>query len=193
MKLFPFARLEAWESFPMLPGEHLRWRRTARGVSEIVTQDGRVLATVEGLLSLFATWPLYPVPPRCVTIDHLTYRVEGRLGGSYGNVRVITPEGLTVLSFAGTKNFNRQATSVIQMPDGQSLRFPVFGTWQGNAVMVATDDAGSPVFQLRQVRREKVVEILVEPGRQITPELLLAIATGQHNLANFFDRPRGGG
>jgi hypothetical protein len=65
--------------------------------------------------------------------------------------------------------------------------------------MTATDDAGNPVFHVRQVRnagpeqeRKKVVEILIEPDRQITPELLLVMATGYHNLANFFDRPSGG-
>jgi len=52
---------------------------------------------------------------------------------------------------------------------------------------------------LRQVRntgrgeeRQKVVEVVVAPGRQITPDLLLVMATGYHNLANFFDRPGGG-
>jgi hypothetical protein len=44
---------EAWESFPELPGEHLRWHQTARGRSEIVTEDGQVLSTV----GVFASFP----------------------------------------------------------------------------------------------------------------------------------------
>jgi hypothetical protein len=65
--------------------------------------------------------------------------------------------------------------------------------------MTATDDSGDPVFRLGRVRntrrgqeRKKVVEIVVEPGRQITPDLLLVMATGYYNLYTFFDRSAGG-
>lgn len=115
------------------------------------------------------------------------------------NARITASDGLTILSFTGTKNFNRQAKVVAHMSNGQSLRFPVQGTSKRNAVMTATDDSGEPVFRLRQVRntgreqeRKKVVEVVVEPGRQITPDLLLVMATGYYNLATFFDRPAGG-
>lgn len=185
---------EAWESFPGLPGEHLRWHQTARGRSEIVTEDGRVLATVEGL-SLFPAPGLMPRPPRRVTIGEVTYQVRSRMA----NARVTAPDGLTVLSFTGIKNFDRQARVVVHISNGRSVRFPVHGTSKLNAVMAATDDAGSPVFRLRQVRnarlggqRKKVVEILVEPGRKITPEMLLVMATGYYNLCTFFDRSVGG-
>ena len=93
----------------------------------------------------------------------------------------------------------RAAEAVAHLSNGQSLRFPVQGTSKRNAVMTATDDSGEPVFRLRQVRntgrgeeRQKVVEVVVAPGRQITPDLPLVMATGYHNLANFFDRPGGG-
>jgi hypothetical protein len=46
----------AWGSFPELPGEHLRWHQTARGMSQIVARDGRVLATIEGLGLLLHPW-----------------------------------------------------------------------------------------------------------------------------------------
>jgi hypothetical protein len=115
------------------------------------------------------------------------------------NARVTAPDGLTVLSFTGIKNFDRQARVVVHISNGRSVRFPVHGTSKLNAVMAATDDAGSPVFRLRQVRnarlggqRKKVVEILVEPGRKITPEMLLVMATGYYNLCTFFDRSVGG-
>jgi Fe-S cluster assembly scaffold protein SufB len=130
-----------------------------------------------------------------VTIGQVTYQVGGRVF----NPRVIAPDGVTILSFTGTKNFDGQARAVAHMPDGRSLRFPVQGTSRFSAVMAATDDAGSSVFRLRQVRNtgsgqhhKKVVEILVEPGRQITPEMLLAMATGYYNLCTFFDRSAGG-
>jgi hypothetical protein len=115
------------------------------------------------------------------------------------NARVTTPDGLTVLSFTGTKNFARQARAVAHISNGQSLRFPVQGTSKRNAVMTATEDSAEPVFRLKQVRntrpgqqRKKVVEIVVEPGRQITPDLLLVMATGYYNLCTFFDRSAGG-
>jgi hypothetical protein len=185
---------EAWAAFPGLPGEHLVWHQTARGVSEVVTRDGRLLATVEGL-SLFPSWPLIPRPPRRVKIDQNTYHVKGRLMNAY----VTTPDDLTILSFTGTKNFDLHARAVAHLSNGQSLRFPVHGTSKLNAVMTATDDAGRPVFRIRKVRNarperghKRVVEILVEQGRWITPELLLAMATGYHNLDTFFDRSGGG-
>jgi hypothetical protein len=186
-------RNEEWVAFPELPGEHLSWHQAARWVSEVVTRDGRLLATVEGL-SLFPPWPLMPRPPRRVKIEQNTYRVKGRLMNAY----VTTPDGLTILSFTGTKNFDLHARAVAHLSDGQSLRFPVQGTSKWNAVMTATDDLGHPVFRIRKVRNArpgqdpKVVEILVEPGRPITSELLLVMATGYHNLDNFFDHGGGG-
>jgi hypothetical protein len=184
---------EAWESFPELPGEHLSWYQTARGRSEIVAKDGQVLAAVEGV-RLFPLPGLAPRPPRRVTIGQVTYQVGGRLFGA----RVTAPDGSTILSFTG-KNFEREAGAVVHMPDGRSLRFPVQGTSKGNAVMTAIDDVGGSVFRLRQVRNtgsgqqyKKVVSILVEPGRQITPEMLLVMATGYYNLCTFFDRSGGG-
>jgi hypothetical protein len=184
----------AWETFPELPGEHLNWHQTARWVSDIVTRDGRLLATVEGL-RLFPPWPLLPKPPRRVKIDQKTYYVKGRLMNAY----VTTPDGLTILSFTGTKNFDLHARAVAHLSDGQSLRFPVLGISKLDAVMIATDNFGRPVFRIRKVRntrpeqsQKKVVEILVEPGRRITPELLLVMATGYHNFDNFFDLSRGG-
>src|SRR5205814_9381955 len=123
-----------------------------------------VLATVEGL-SLFLAPGLMPRPPRRVTIGEVTYQVRSRMA----NARVTAPDGLTVLSFTGIKNFDRQARVVVHISNGRSVRFPVHGTSKLNAVMAATDDAGSPVFRLRQVRnarlggqRKKVVEVLVE-------------------------------
>ncbi len=185
---------EAWEAFPELPGEHLSWYQAARWVSNIETRDGRLLATVEGL-SLFPPWPLLPRPPRRVKIDQDTYHVKGRRVNAY----VTTPDGLTILSFTGTKNSDLRARAVAHLPNGQSLRFPVQGTSRVNAVMTATDVSGRPVFRIRKVRNnrreqghKKVVEILVEPGIKITPELLLVMAAGYHNLDNFFDRNRGG-
>ena len=166
---------ETWESFPGLPGDHLRWHQTAPWLnqrSEIASQDGRVLAVVEGV-RLFPVPGLVPRPPRRVTIGQVTYQIRGRILGA----RVTAPDGVTILSFTGTKNFERQASAVAQLSDGRTLRFPVQGTSKSNAVMTATDDAGSPVFRLRRVRnagpgghRKKAVEILVERGRQATPE-----------------------
>ena len=43
---------EAWRAFPELPGEHLSWNQETRWVSDIVTRDGRLLATVEGCVFL---------------------------------------------------------------------------------------------------------------------------------------------
>ena len=178
-----------FESFPGLAGELLTWHQTGRTVSAIETQDRQVLATVEGV-RLFPAWPLVPRPPRRVTIGQQAYVVKGRLV----NARVASADGLEVLWFTGTKNFNLKAKAVAHMPGGRTLRFPVEGTKRRNAVMTAVDDSGGPVFRIRKVRdagRGKRVEILVEPRMRVTDELLLAIATGYYNLDSFFDRGSG--
>jgi hypothetical protein len=57
--------------------------------------------------------------------------------------------------------------------------------------MTAVENRGHPVFSLRQVRGDrsqpKFVEIVVEPDRHLTPELLLVMATSYYNLYTFFD------
>jgi hypothetical protein len=163
----------------------LRWIPTKRKVSEI-TDDDRILARVEGL-ALFPSWGFHPRPPRRITIDAITYRVGGRMF----NANVTDSDGQTLVSFTGTKNFNRQAKAVAQVSGGPSLRFPVRGTSKSNAIMTAVDDRGHPFFSLRQVRNAgsppKFVEIVVASHRHLTPELLLVMAMSYYNLYTFFD------
>lgn len=193
----------AWESFSELPGEHLRWHQTARGISQIVARNGRVLATVEGLGVLFRPWTaqsrgffapsLSPRLPRRVKVGRETYLIDGW----QQNARVTGPDGMAAVSFMG-RNFDHQALAVAHMPNGQMLRFPVQGTTRWSAVMTATDDSDLPVFRIRRVRstgpgpeHKNRVEIVVEPGSQITTELVLAMVAGYQNLDSFFDRPDG--
>jgi hypothetical protein len=111
------------------------------------------------------------------------------------NARVTGPDGIAAVSFTG-RNFDHQARAVARMPNGQTLRFPVQGATRWSAVMTATDDSDRPVFRIRRVRstgpgpeHKNRVEIVVEPGSQITTELLLALVAGYQNLDSFFDRP----
>jgi hypothetical protein len=182
--------VQEWLLFSERPGLHLRWIRTKRKVSEI-TRDSQTLARVEGL-SLFPFWGCHPRPPRRITIDAITYRVGGRIF----NANVTGSDGQTLVSFTGTKNYDREARAVAHMSDGRSLRFPVHGTSKSNAIMTAVDERGQPVFALRQVRgarsQPNCVEIVVEANRHLTPELLLVMATSYYNLYTFFDRGGGG-
>lgn len=115
----------AWGSFPELPGEHLRWHQTARGVSQIVARDGRVLATIEGIGLLLHPWivqvlgfwapSLPPRLPRCVKVGQDTYMI----GGWQENARVTGPDGMAALLFT-ERNFDHQGSEALG-PD-QSVR-----------------------------------------------------------------------
>lgn len=155
------------------------------------TRRTGTFATVKGR-GLFRPWTT-PRLPRRVTIEQKTYLIDGRRVA-----RVTAPDGSAVPWFT-EMNFDHQARAVAHMPHGQTLRFPVQGTTRMNAVMTATDDSDLPVFRIRRVRsagpgqeRKNMVEIAVEPGSQITDELLLVMVAGYRNLHTFFNRPGGG-
>ena len=94
--------------------------------------------------------------------------------------------GTPVLYTSG-QHFDRHAGAVITFPDRRRLLFPVRGE-KKNAIMTAVDQAGNKVARYRFARKGfgAPVEITVHPGRQLTEELVLAIAVSVPWLRSFF-------
>ena len=102
----------AWESFRELPGEHLRWHQIARGVSQVATLNGRVLATVEGV-GLFRPWTSRL--PRRVQLDQETYLITGG--------RLI--DGAPLTADYGMRGLPRlTARPFFRLPEGTSITRP---------------------------------------------------------------------
>jgi hypothetical protein len=96
------------------------------------------------------------------------------------------------------KNFDDRAWARISFPDQRWLRFLVRGTGKANAIMTAVDQAGNKVVRYRIISRgfipgRNVVEITVHPGRELTDELVLAIAISAPWFGEYFDLPGSGG
>jgi hypothetical protein len=179
-----------WAHFSERSGTHLVWTQASRRVSEIASKDGHTLARVEGVVLFPRTRE--PEAARRVTVDGTTYKVIRRRFSP----RARTPDGDTLISFSWRTHSNGESNAVAHLTSGGSLRFPVRGTSNLNAVMTAIDETWRPVCSLRQVRDGRVgnaVEILIEPGREPTPELLVALAIGYPNLDKFFRTPSSGG
>jgi hypothetical protein len=110
-------------------------------------------------------------------------------------VRGFTDETGTPILYSHGCNFYRRAYARITFPDQRWLRFLVRGTSRKNAVMTAVDQAGSKVARYRDTRLlpTGTVAVTVHPGRQLTDELVLAVAISAPWLVSYFANPSWGG
>jgi hypothetical protein len=110
-------------------------------------------------------------------------------------VRGFTDETGTPILYSHGSNFYRRAYARITFPDQRWLRFLVRGTSRKNAVMTAVDQAGNKVARYRDTRLMPAgtVEITVHPDRQLTDELVLAVAVSAPWLVSYFVNPSWGG
>ena len=91
-------------------------------------------------------------------------------------------------------NFAGRAGACITFPDQQWLRFLVRGTSPAIAIMTALDQAGNTVACYRIISKgfkqgQNSVEITIRPGRELTDDLVLAIAISAPWLRSYFDQP----
>jgi hypothetical protein len=112
-------------------------------------------------------------------------------------VEVVDKAGTPILYISG-RNFDGRAWARISFPDQRWLRFLVRGTGKANAIMTAVDQAGNKAARYRILSRgfipgRNVVEVTVHPNRQLTDELVLAVAISAPWLGEYFDLPGGGG
>jgi hypothetical protein len=124
------------------------------------------------------------------TMSDRHQRLEAR------TVREFTDETGTPIMYSHGSNFSRRAYARITFPDQRWLRFLVRGTSRKNAVMTAVDQAGNKVARYRNTRLPPTgyaVEITVHPDRQLTDELVLAVAISAPWLVSYFAYPSVGG
>lgn len=124
------------------------------------------------------------------TMSSRHQRLEAR------TVREFTDETGTPIMYSHGSNFSRRAYARITFPDQRWLRFLVRGTSRKNAVMTAVDQAGNKVARYRATRLPPTgytVAITVHPDRQLTDELMLAVALSAPWLNSYFAYPSGGG
>ena len=128
------------------------------------------------------------------TMTNSKHREEAR------RVCELLDETDTPILYTSGQNFYHRAYACVTFPDGRLLRFPVRGTRKANAIMTAVDQTGNKVARYRIIDagpglRETLltwsrpVEVTVNPGWELTDELVLAIAVSADWLSSYFDAP----
>ena len=112
--------------------------------------------------------------------------------GSLANPRELADETGTPILYISGSNSDLNSSACITFPDQRWLRFPVRGTEPGNAIMTAVDEAGNRAVRYRAPGRiGSGIEITVHPHRELTDELVVAIAISAPWLRVYFQRPGG--
>jgi DivIVA domain-containing protein len=108
---------------------------------------------------------------------------------------LVDEAGMPILYTSGG-NFDRRACACVTFADQRWLRFLVRGTMLENAIMTAVDQAGNKVARYRQsaedfdlYREWGEVIITVHPDRELTDELVAAIALSAGWLESYFSSP----
>lgn len=218
----------AWDDFGQLPGTHLWFAKVAGGLTELRTADQQPLASVLGSrnqtfsasgrsFTLQRTSAADSSSPavaefraRAARDDVGHYEKVTRWGTFVTKVFFLTAPcvyaladetGTPILYTAG-RNGDRRASACIGFPDQRWLRFLVRGTYRGNAIMSAVDQARNRIARYRltdksgrqrEYWRRASVEIIVHPGRKLTDELALTLALSAGWLGSYFDQSGGGG
>jgi DivIVA domain-containing protein len=108
--------------------------------------------------------------------------------------RALVDETGTPILYASGDNHQRRADACITFPNRRWLRFLVRGTTPRNAIMTAVNQIGNRVARYRISQSpQRAVEIIVPPDRDLTDELVLAIAISAPWLRRYFKTDSGGG
>jgi hypothetical protein len=111
-----------------------------------------------------------------------------------GLTALVDETGRPVLWITGS-NYAFKASARITFPDERWLRFLVRGTRERNGIMTAVDQAGNKVIRFRRggAYRDCGTDVVVHPERELTEELVLAIAMSAGWLHDYFQTSSGGG
>ena len=107
---------------------------------------------------------------------------------------LVDETGMPILYTSG-HNFDHRACACVTFADQRWLRFLVRGTMPENAIMTAIDQTGNKVARYRQSAEDfdpdglSDVIIAVHPDRELTDELVLAIALSTGWLESYFSSP----
>jgi hypothetical protein len=109
---------------------------------------------------------------------------------------LVDETGAAVLYVRG-RHDERAAGACIAFPDQRWLRFPVRGTKPTNAIMTAVDQARNKVARYRLTSSgtgwPTAMEITLHPDRQLTDDLVLALAISARWIGDYFEESGGGG
>jgi hypothetical protein len=211
---------ERWHDFDQQPGVYLRWGWVGMNCRELLTMDVQTIASIRGLgrhltvrtggksFSLRRTGIARSSSPVIAEIiarrsrdmrGDFAAETDHSLGRHDLRLRELADEAGKPVLYTSGRNFNHMADANITFPDQRWLRFQVEGTRRGNAIMTGVNEAGNSVVQYRIIfpqglrPRPNIVEIAVYPGRELTDELVLAIAISAPWLGSYFSEPSQGG
>jgi hypothetical protein len=211
----------AWRDFGQVPGTPLRFPKTARG-AKLLTAEQQTIASVRGFgRETFSTGERSftlqrpsgsPSPAvaeflaRAARDDSGHYAENTRTRNFLTNLgfesdmrlrELVDETGAPILYTAG-HNYNWRAGACILFPDQRWLRFLVRGSWLGNAIMTAVDQAGDKVARYRYIAKSGrqlknsswgPAEIIVHPSQKLTDELALALTLSANWFWEYFSRP----
>jgi len=104
------------------------------------------------------------------------------------HVAVVDPSGRTVLQLVG-HHFNRRATSIVRLPSGELIQFPVHETSLRNAVMQATEGSGRVILRFRETRQGR--QAVADPSLPVTSDIVLLVVLASTFLPGYFRTPWG--
>jgi DivIVA domain-containing protein len=208
-KCFAMECENAWRDFGQQPGPCLRWGRgRARGWPpryELRTVEQHTIASLDCRKLVTPPWH----PWSGASLGERTFTVletakarslpsgMGEIAGrslrpfyprSKWELRAFADVAGIPILYTGGRSFDRSAGAWISFPGQRWLRFLVRGTRHANAIMTAVDQAGNRVARFRWFTGEwGEVEITVHPNRDLTDELVLAMAISARWLGTYFD------
>ena len=205
----------AWSAFGQLPGVRLwRWR-VGKGRYELQTAKREAIASLQDTGTASIGGRSFSLRKLSVTasssspgIAEITARSFRDLRGHFAEAKhsrdqpymridELADEAGTPILYVSGENDLKRAGACITFPDQRWLRFLVRGTGQTNAIMTAVDQAGNRVARYKIIGWDfrpwkdfkpwqDMIEITVRPGRQLTDDLVLAIAISAPWLGSSF-------
>jgi hypothetical protein len=160
-----------WRRVSDLPGTRLTVRARARIADKITGPCGEVLLTRRAGILTLATG-------QALRIDWPDHQVTD------------TRTGDPVLWFCGLHFFGHAGGQIL-FRARRYLMFPVSGTGRRNAVMTAVSESATTMLCFRRIPKG-MIEVVVSPDCDLTPEILCAIALTAEWLDSYFDKPSDG-
>jgi len=192
---------KAWRDFGQLPGTRLWWGRAGMFRKALWTAEQQVLASVwrssPEIVSAGGRDFIFTSRPRHHERPPRTWDAVGAPTTSAMDLHQLVDESEVPILYT--------ADNFIMFPDRRWLRFLVRGTRKADAIMTAVDQAGNRVARYRIPGRglrfgwetlvdlSKSVEIIVNPGWELTDELALALVISARWLQPYFYWHGGGG
>ena len=214
----------AWRVFGEEPGTRLRWEHVRPGSGELRTAEGQAIACLGSRVRVqtvstggrsFTLKKIRPAPSAPPGLAEILARTERDFDGHFAknrhgwlllndpliaprrSVRELADEAGTLILYASGRAFAHRAWASITFPDQRWPRCLVRGTYEGNAIMTAVDQAGNTAVRYRRqlipgTFGRHFVEITVHPDWKLTDELALAIVISAPWLRAYFQTGGGG-